>query len=238
MEMTGKANATINNYHGRPSETDRRHVRNLWPSVGGGLPGGKPVEPAGTTGLVRNGGGGGSGGGGGQSTSSGGGNSYAQTIVGPATAADAATVAFVDDYYYKSSQVGPIDPSQYAGGHYYGGLQQQQPVKFFQRPVAVDHGWPPPPPPLPLPSHSASQFYHRPDPTTLLFDQVSAARARFYPPVGRSVDVPSRRRIFERFPCPVRLPRVFLQIRQPSVDRADGKLRKLSNACCRSDDNE
>jgi len=166
MEMNAKANATDRRQHEQQQasqHTDRRHVRNLWPSVGGGLPGGKPVEPA-TAGPGH----------GGQSTS------YAQGRPAPKPV-DAANVVNVG-YYCKSSQVGPVaaaaqpTTAEYAGGHHYGQHRhQQQPVvKSSQRP-AVDCGWLPPPlPPPAIPLYtqqmSAQQFYHS-DPTTL-FNQV------------------------------------------------------------------
>lgn len=44
MAMMEMNNAKANQHRG-PPPSDRHHVRNLWPPVGGGLPGGKPIQP-------------------------------------------------------------------------------------------------------------------------------------------------------------------------------------------------
>lgn len=158
MEMNSKTNVT--NYHS--SVPNRHHVRNLWPSIGGGLPGGKPVEPAlgcATAPMLQKppdhyG----------QSSTS-----YAQDRPVPRLQmADMAADVNVNSYYYKSSQarsdtdpatanvVAP-PPAEYG---YYG--VQSPPAKYFQHPAATTvHA-----------QQYASQFYHA-DPTAM-FNQVSS----------------------------------------------------------------
>lgn len=171
MEMNSKANVT--NYQ----SSSRHHVRNLWPPVGGGLPGGKPVEPALTgnsTPMVQklpnhyN-----------QSTS------YAQSrpVSRPTEMANANNY----NYYYKSSQalsnpamatnVVTAPPTEYS--HCYS----QQPKYLPLHPEATANRWcqpsiPPQPLLYPPPSSlsqpfqmHASRFNHQ-DPTTM-FNQVS-----------------------------------------------------------------
>jgi len=164
MEINSRANMT--NYQPSP----RHHVRNLWPPVGGGLPGGKPVEPAlaGNSTPIQqkpsdyyN-----------QSTS------YAQSrsVPRPTEMANANNY----NYYYKSSQAlsnptnvvaaPPIEYSQ---------CYSQQPKYLPLQPEAAVNRWCPPPPqshlyglppsPQPFQTH-ASRFNHQ-DPTTM-FNQV------------------------------------------------------------------
>lgn len=157
--MNAKANVT--NYHS-PVLPAGHHVRNLWPSVGGGLPGGKPVEPApgGATAQM--------------SLQRPPDHSYHAAYGQPSTgyAQDRPVPRLqmadvnVNSYYYKSSQarsdtvpattanvVAP-PPAEYG---YYG--VQPPPTKYFQHPAAVQA------------QHYASQFYHA-DPTAM-FNQVS-----------------------------------------------------------------
>lgn len=165
MEMNSKTNVTA--YRPTP---DRHHVRNLWPPVGGGLPGGKPVEPAlqdGSAPMLQN-----------PSDYYGQSTSYGQTKP-PAARPPMTDPVNVDNdrYYYKSSQVLPnpmaaanaviAPPAEYS--HYYG----QQPKYFQHAATAVPNRWIPPSsvPPQPLPYAQTSQLYP-PDPTTL-FNQVS-----------------------------------------------------------------
>lgn len=152
LEMNSKSN--VPGHHALPS---RHHVRNLWPSVGGGLPGGKPIEPAlgaPTPALHQ------------PSDYYGQSTSYVQTrpVPGPTD-----TASVENNYYYKSSQVQPnpaavTNIAYPAGAAPEYGYYHQQP-KYFQHPVATDH-WRPPT------QTQTSQFYH-PDPTTM-FNQVSA----------------------------------------------------------------
>lgn len=152
MEMNSRSNVT--NYH--PS-SNRHHVRNLWPPVGGGLPGGKPVEPAlgSSAPLLQkppdyyS-----------QSTS------YVQTR--PVPKVTDAAYENNKNYYYKSSQVRPnptaaidvvVPPAEYS--HYYG----QEP-KYIQHPATAINHWYPPPAQV-----QTSQFYI-PVPTTM-FNEVS-----------------------------------------------------------------
>lgn len=152
MEMNTKSNVT--NYHLLP---DRHHVRNLWPPVGGGLPGGKPVEPAlgSSTPMLQK-----SPDYYGQSTS------YTQHKPVPRPT-DMANVNS-NNYCYKSSQSRPdptvniavIPPTEYNSNSHYG----EQSVKYFQHPVT--NRWCPPAPP----QTQTSRLYHQ-DPTTM-FNQV------------------------------------------------------------------
>lgn len=152
MEINSKAN--IPNSYSSPS---RHHVRNLWPPVGGGLPGGKPVEPAlgGSAQTLQK-----------PPDYYGQSTSYVQNkpVAEPNDAANVDS----NNYYYKSSQarqnstaatnvVYPAAAVEY--GNYY-----QQP-KYFQRSVTADH-WRPP-----SQTQQTSQFYHS-DPT-IMFNQVS-----------------------------------------------------------------
>lgn len=157
MEMNAKANVT--DYHS--PVPNQHHVRNLWPPVGGGLPGGKPVAPA----L----------------------GSAAPTLQKPPDFYGQSSTSYVQDrpvprlqmtdamamaanvnvnnYYYKSSQarsdVVPTanvvvpHPAEYA--HY----NVQPPAKYFQHPAAA----------AVQAQQYASQFYHV-DPTAM-FNQVS-----------------------------------------------------------------
>lgn len=169
MEMNSKTNVTAN----RPTP-NRHHVRNLWPPVGGGLPGGKPVEPClqgSSAPMLQN-----------PSDYYGQSTSYDQTRA-PTARPPMTDPTNVDNdrYYYKSSQVlsNPMaavnavipPPAEYS--HYYG----QQP-KYSQHPAATiaaaNHRFPPSSvPPQPLPYAQTSQLYP-PGPTTL-FNQVSPA---------------------------------------------------------------
>lgn len=172
MEMNSKANET--NYQ----SSSRHHVRNLWPPVGGGLPGGKPVEPALTgnsTPMVQkppnhyN-----------QSTS------YAQSR--PVSRLTEMANANNYNYYYKSSQalsnsavatnVVTAPPTEYS--HCYS----QQPKYLPLHPEAAANRWcqrsiPPQPLLYPPPSSlsqpfqmHASRFNHQ-DPTTMFNEGMS-----------------------------------------------------------------
>lgn len=175
MEMNAKVNPT--DYQSPPNDR-HHHVRNLWPPVGGGLPGGKPVEPAlGSSATVpqmppdRYG----------QSTS------YGQYKPRP-TAQLPLNVGYNNNgpnndnigYYYKSSQTQPDPAATAINGptaeydRYYG---QPAPQKDYpSSAVAATNHWCPPPPPPPAPPHHASQFY-RSDPTTM-FNQVNLGYER------------------------------------------------------------
>jgi len=166
MEMNSKANVT--NYQSSP----RHHVRNLWPPVGGGLPGGKPVEPAiagSSASMLKkppadyyS-----------QSTS------YPQNRPGPRPTEMANANNY--NYYYKSSQalsnpINVVAPPTIEYSHSYS----QQPKYFPLQPEAAVNRWCPPPPqsylyaPPPPPQSfqtHASRFNHQ-DPTTM-FNQVN-----------------------------------------------------------------
>lgn len=176
MEMNTKPNMA--DYQ---SSTNRHHVRNLWPPVGGGLPGGKPVEPAVASSASVP-----------QRPPD---HCYAQsTSYGqykPTPTTDLPTNvnynnSLNDGYYYKSSQNQPdpvatainaptVTPSaEY--NRYYG---QPAPQKYFPSSAvaATNHWCPPKPPPLNQ-MHQTSQFYHS-DPTTML-KQVSLGSVMGY----------------------------------------------------------
>jgi len=169
MEMNSKANVT--NYQSLP----RHHVRNLWPPVGGGLPGGKPVEPAlaGSSAPMLqkppdyyS-----------QSTS------YAQSR--PVLRQTEMANANNYNYYYKSSQVlsNPAVATNVVAAPQteYSHCYNQQPKYLPLHPETAANRWCPPPPqshlyPPPSPQlfqTNASRFNHQ-DPTTM-FNQVSHA---------------------------------------------------------------
>lgn len=166
LEMSSKTNAGSRH----PSLSDRRHVRNLWPSVGGGLPGGKPIEPAAPGSLVpvsrepppgRYG----------QST----GRGRDPTTARP-TAAE-----FVDNSY-KSSQAQPDRVAAADVGHAFAGYglhYGQQPSKCLQPPLppasASAGHWCPPP----SPQTQATRTYVHQDPT-ILFNQVRLSVANVF----------------------------------------------------------
>lgn len=170
MEINSKANVT--NYHTPP----RHHVRNLWPPVGGGLPGGKPVEPtiAGSSAPMLqtppdyyN-----------QSIS----YTHSKQIPRPTETANANNYS----YYYKSSQAlsdptvatnvvvaAAAPPTEYS--YYYS--QQPKFLPPHSEPT-VDRWCPPTPqshlypsPPL-QPFHTHESRFNHQDPTTM-FNQVS-----------------------------------------------------------------
>jgi len=167
MEMNSKANVT--NYQ----SSSRNHVRNLWPPVGGGLPGGKPVEPAiaGSSAPMLqkppadyyS-----------QSTS------YPQNRPGPRPTEMANANNY--NYYYKSSQAlsnptNVVAPPTIEYSHSYS----QQPKYFPLQSEAAVNRWcpqppqsylyaPPPPSPQSFQKH-VSRFNHH-DPTTM-FNQVN-----------------------------------------------------------------
>lgn len=184
MEMNADANATD---YRSPAMPVRHHVRNLWPSVGGGLPGGKPVEPASaaqTPSLVPPDHSYHAAAAYGQSSATG----YARHKPVPGPPTTGAAAADANSYYYKSSQarsdaVTPatanvVAPPPAGYGHY--GVQPP-PARYFQRPAAV---------PVAAPQHYAPRFYHHPDPTAM-FNQVSGGGGgpRFSHVPARCVDV-------------------------------------------------
>lgn len=164
MELSSRNN-TSNNH---PSlQLNRHHVRNLWPPVGGGLPGGKPIEPAlgrsvpmlqkPTDHFSQS-------------------ISYAQNKSIPKQTDEAIVINNNNNnsYYYESSQVRcyPMAASSnvIANPEELSHFYTQQPPKYFQHPaegVTVNRWCPP----SPMPQTQTSRFYH-PDPTTL-FNQVS-----------------------------------------------------------------
>lgn len=156
MEINSKTHMT--NYQTLP----RHHVRNLWPPVGGGLPGGKPVEPelaGNSTPMLQkppdyyN-----------QSTS------YAQSrsVPRPTEMANANNY----NYYYKSSQALSNPTNVIAAPSIdYSHCYSQQPKYLPLHSEATANRWcPPPPSPQPFQTQ-ASRFNHQ-DPTTM-FNQVN-----------------------------------------------------------------
>lgn len=148
MEINSKAN--VINHQSLPN---RHHVRNLWPSVGGGLPGGKPIKPTlgGSTQILQR-----------QSDYYNQSTSYAQNKPVPGSI-DFSNVN--DNNYYKSSQV---QTNQWAATNVvipsseYSQYYNQQP-KYFQHTVATTNHWYTPP----SSQMQAAQYYYS-DPTTMV----------------------------------------------------------------------
>jgi len=159
MEMNSKTNA-INNHM---SQSNRHHIRNLWPSVGGGLPGGKPIEPAlgSLPPIIQK-----------PSDYYGQATSYTQTKPVPRPIDEKNSNNKNLSYYNKSSQPQPnlMTATNVAGSplEFYSNHYNPQHLNYFQRPVAAvaTNRWCPPL----SPQMQSSRFYH-PDPT-IMFNQV------------------------------------------------------------------
>lgn len=143
----------------QPSTMDHHHVRNLWPSVGGGLPGGKPIEPAlGDYPPLL------------QKPPD---YYYQSTSYAPNKAASIANVNYNNsNYYYKSSQVRPSQthvaaPPTIAALH--GNNSYLRPNPYQSIPTAGNHYWP-------TAETATKQFYHQ-DPT-IMYNQVTHAAVR------------------------------------------------------------
>lgn len=162
MEMSSKTNTAANNHL---ALSNCHHIRNLWPSVGGGLPGGKPIEPAlGSSAQILQ-----------KSTDyfsqS---TSYAQNKPVPRKI-DEVIVSNINNnsYYHESSQARPypmVASNFMASPEDLSHFYTPQSPKYFQHSAedATVNRWYPPPPP---PQTQTPRFYH-PDPT-ILFNQVS-----------------------------------------------------------------
>lgn len=153
MEMNSKVNVT--NYQSMPN---RHHVRNLWPPVGGGLPGGKPIEPAlGSSSQIL------------QKPLDYYSQSTSNTQNKPVPRSTDISSNVNDFNYYESSQnsTNPmattnVIPTLSEYSQYYS----QQP-KYFQYPGPTSNNSYPPP----SPQMQTTQLYH-PDPTAM-FNQAS-----------------------------------------------------------------
>jgi len=160
IEMSSKTN-TANN---RLALSNRHHIRNLWPPVGGGLPGGKPVEPAlgSSTPIMQK-----------PTDYFSQSTSYAESKPVPRQIDEVIVSSNSNSCYHESSQARPypmVASNLMASPEELSRFYTQQPPKYFQHPAedTTINRWYPPPPPS---QTQTPRFYH-PDPTTL-FNQVS-----------------------------------------------------------------